>query len=477
MGSLRRLNYTVLGESVNIAARLCSQAEPQEILMTEVTHERVQHAFEVESAGERQFKGISRPLRIFSVRSHKGARPSQPAPALGAIALALLFTTNPLTAQRSIQLDLSARIEAAVYLPGDDPAWLIPSTQTFIAPRASLFADLFLGQRLYALLELRADRGPIPADTGFEFRAEQAFVRFTPTKANLNLQAGRFVTPFGEYPQRHHTTADPFIRPPFPYEYRTALMPDSIAPSLAVLLGWKDDDESYRKSEAAPIVWGIPYQLGAMLFGGAGPVSFRAAVMNSSPASRTYDWERFKNLTERPSFVGNLGLRLTPEFELGTSFSRGPWLSTHLPASLDTFPIDANSSTDRDSYLQQIWGVNAAYARGRLQTRAELFLDRKDTPNVPDPLGSLSYTLEATLRFRMGADLGARWGAIQFDDAGDGEESWDYDVQRLQVSAGYRIDETKDVRVEWMLNRSDRPDPLDANLLSVRIAWVLERLW
>jgi class 3 adenylate cyclase len=482
MGSPRRLNYTVLGESVNIASRLCSQAKPQEILMSEETYLRVQHDFNIDAAGERQLKGISRAYPVFAVRDGAGAQIPRPSTTFGWIAAALLagLSAAPLPAQRTVQLDLSARLEVAGYFTGNDPAWLIPSTTNFVAPRASLFADLFVGARLYALVELRADRGPIPADTPFEFRAEQYFLRFSPTSADLHLQAGRFVSPFGEYPQRHHTTADPFIRPPYHYEYRTTLMPDSIAPNVNVFLTWKDDNASFRKSEGAPIIWGIPYQLGAMVLGGRGPISFRAAVMNSAPASRTYDWKRVQNLTERPSLVGSLGVRLTPEFELGGSFSRGPWMSTHLPATLDTFPIDANSSQNRDDYLQQIWALNAAFSRGRLQTRAEVVADRKDAPNIPESLNTFAYSIEGAWRFSMGLDVAARWGAMQFSDIDSslyGQEPWDYDVRRLQLAAGYRIDASKDVRVEYMLNRSDRPTRLDANLISVRAAWMIDRLW
>ena len=41
MGSKDRLSYTVLGERVNLASRLCSIAGPMEILIDETTHERV----------------------------------------------------------------------------------------------------------------------------------------------------------------------------------------------------------------------------------------------------------------------------------------------------------------------------------------------------------------------------------------------------------------------------------------------------
>jgi class 3 adenylate cyclase len=41
MGSARRLNYTVLGASVNAANRLCAEAGADEVLIGQVTHEAV----------------------------------------------------------------------------------------------------------------------------------------------------------------------------------------------------------------------------------------------------------------------------------------------------------------------------------------------------------------------------------------------------------------------------------------------------
>jgi adenylate cyclase len=69
MGSDRRLNYTVLGMSVNIAARLCSQADPQEILMGEATYERVKHCTVTQPAGHRTLRGLSHPLATYALSS------------------------------------------------------------------------------------------------------------------------------------------------------------------------------------------------------------------------------------------------------------------------------------------------------------------------------------------------------------------------------------------------------------------------
>ena len=123
-----------------------------------------------------------------------------------------------------VQVKPSVRIDLDGFVPQDAPAWHLEDTSPFIAGRASLFVDLFVGRHLFASTELRVDRGQ-PAKSGsLHGHLQQAFVRLTPAPGtNLHIQGGKFVSPFGGYPGRAHTTADPFIRPPLAYDHRTVI--------------------------------------------------------------------------------------------------------------------------------------------------------------------------------------------------------------------------------------------------------------
>ena len=56
---------TVLGDTVNFAARLQSLAEPNSVFMSEATHRMVQGMVEATFAGEHQIKGKAEPQKIY----------------------------------------------------------------------------------------------------------------------------------------------------------------------------------------------------------------------------------------------------------------------------------------------------------------------------------------------------------------------------------------------------------------------------
>lgn len=65
IGSQKRMEYTVIGDTVNVAARLESLARPGQILMSTETVEEVQDDFECVSLGEHTLKGRENPIEIF----------------------------------------------------------------------------------------------------------------------------------------------------------------------------------------------------------------------------------------------------------------------------------------------------------------------------------------------------------------------------------------------------------------------------
>lgn len=67
LGSKERLNYTVIGEVVNRAARLCSKSSAKEVLLDESTQSKIHNRFCTKSLGDIQLKGIEKPICVFSL--------------------------------------------------------------------------------------------------------------------------------------------------------------------------------------------------------------------------------------------------------------------------------------------------------------------------------------------------------------------------------------------------------------------------
>ncbi len=65
--TLRRLDYTVVGDVVNVAARLQSAAEVGQILITEKNYQLVKESFECKKVGEVLVKNKQKPLTVYEV--------------------------------------------------------------------------------------------------------------------------------------------------------------------------------------------------------------------------------------------------------------------------------------------------------------------------------------------------------------------------------------------------------------------------
>ena len=67
--SLKRLDYTVIGDSVNLAQRLQSAAKAGQIVINEETYRKAQESFSCERLGEVSLKNKAKPVTIYQVLS------------------------------------------------------------------------------------------------------------------------------------------------------------------------------------------------------------------------------------------------------------------------------------------------------------------------------------------------------------------------------------------------------------------------
>ena len=70
IGSEAHMDYTVLGNQVNVASRLVSLAKPGQILISQRTYSKIDNSILVEDKGEYHVKGIHQPVKTFNVIVH-----------------------------------------------------------------------------------------------------------------------------------------------------------------------------------------------------------------------------------------------------------------------------------------------------------------------------------------------------------------------------------------------------------------------
>jgi hypothetical protein len=307
-----------------------------------------------------------------------------------------------------------------------------------VAHRLRVFTDVFVGERVYGLVEVRSDRGQAPSTGRVRARVEQAYVRVAASDGGRGVQVGRFASAFGSYGLRHLTLADPFLRPPLAYDYRTVMNPSHAPSGASDFLTWQSWPELFRWTGLPP-VWDVPYQWGAMAFGRVGPVDLRVAAMNSAPSSKPDAWGFATERFEHPSWVAGARWKPSPSLEVGVSYNRGPWLEEITAGAI--LPTGSGTPTRWD-FQQEMISADFAFARGATVLRGEVILDSWEVPNIASPLEEIAYHLELQRDLWAGVSGAARVGFVDFGAAEGGSgpaRDWDHDVVRLEGSLGYRI--------------------------------------
>jgi adenylate cyclase len=77
IGSVGRTEYTVIGDSVNVASRICSSAPGGEVWIGADTYNQTKDCIEAEKLEAQRLKGKSAPIEVYRVTGMRPYNPSE----------------------------------------------------------------------------------------------------------------------------------------------------------------------------------------------------------------------------------------------------------------------------------------------------------------------------------------------------------------------------------------------------------------
>ena len=359
----------------------------------------------------------------------------------------------------SVRARLSGLADLEGWWTDDPPPGLVfGEGEAFVNPRLTLFLDVWLGERLYAMAQARVDRGFDPREaSGADARADEYLLRWTPLgDPRLHLQVGKFATVAGNWVGRHLSWDNPLITAPLPYENVTTITDAAVPDARAAFVARRDVPD--LKRDWIPVVWGPSYATGAAAFGAVGRFDWALEVKNAALAARPAEWDATDRDFDEPTVTGRLGLRPSAPWALGVSASTGSYLQEdavrRLPGTLGA-----------DDARQTVAAADLRWSRRRLEVWAEAFAARYEVPiarRVPrtDDADTVAWYLETRWRFRRDAWAAARWNQQVFGDVPDGrggDAAWDRDAWRLDLGLGWRPLRWAQAKVQYAYRHNRGP--------------------
>jgi hypothetical protein len=208
-----------------------------------------------------------------------------------------------------------------------------------------------------------------------------------------------------------------------------------------------------------PIIYDQWWDFGAAFLGSARPFEFAVGFVNGSPGFPNPGVDH----TPGKSVMGRLGLAPMPSLRFGVSGSYGPYLDDGVEGSL-------SPGQKVGDFNQVLAMADVELSTGHAEFHAEGFSNMWETPTVGD-LGVKGGYAELKYALPAGFYVAGRYDVMRFDDVVDSTGtalSWDADVDRLEVGAGYRVTKGVIAKVTYQRNELQPPDPaLEAEVLDV----------
>lgn len=366
---------------------------------------------------------------------------------------------------QDFRVDLAGLLDLELYAP-DQPAMGLLNTDddVFFNPRLTLLFDIQATDHLRGHLQMRTDRG---FDPGFapdgQTRLDEYFIEWKPLEKSLiNFRLGKFATAFGAWTQRRLSWDNPFITAPMAYNDMLPVT-DETRVSLGGIAGRRNKPDN--RDTWLPILWGPSYATGASVFGQVSVVDYVFEVKNAALSSAPRNWDALQGGWEGTTYTGRLGLRPAPEWNLGFSYSHGPYLTDALSDYVAVVsPAPTGSPPDARDYNQTTIGLDLSWSHGPWQVWSEVMTSRFETPNAGGTrsIGNFIHNASAAVRVwsgfvevkhKLGSQwwVAARWNQSWFNDLPGTDAGWDNDGWRADFSIGHRFSRHLQAKLQYSL--------------------------
>ena len=284
----------------------------------------------------------------------------------------------------------------------------------------------------------------------------QGYLRYTtrlPT--GLNLQAGKFGNPFGQFLTRNYADQNPLIGFPLMYTHRTTIRSNQLPSNSYDFLRWQARSQplpGYTTNSGTGSGWlpliNFAYPTGLMAFGSGSKGDYRFALVNSSLSNPLNP----ARSGQRAQWVAAGGITPFQRFRLGASFATGPYLdasvSSQLPAG--TFWRD---------FTQRAWGADLQLTLHHLELQSELLFTNFQVPRISQRLGAAGYFVELKHTLTPRLFLAGRWNQLYFDRLRSGitngeRPRFDNNRYSLELGVGYHLSEKLLVKSSYQFNRT-----------------------
>ncbi len=284
----------------------------------------------------------------------------------------------------------------------------------------------------------------------------QGYLRYsTRLPSGLNLQAGKFGHPFGQFLTRNYADQNPLIGFPLMYTHRTTIRSSQLPANSYDFLRWQARAQplpGYTTDSGSGNGWlpliNFSYPTGLMAFGSGSKADYRFALVNSSLSNPLNP----ARSGQRAQWVAAGGITPFQRFRLGASFATGPYLDASVSSQLP-------AGTFWGDFTQRALGADVQLTLRHLELQGELLFTNFKVPRISQRLGAAGYFVELKHTLTPRLFLAGRWNQLYFDRLRSGithgeRPRFDNNRYSLELGLGYHLSEKLLVKGSHQFNRT-----------------------